>query len=510
MTKVRALFRLVMRDRETGWAFAIAGTTAYVTFLIWGHAHHELWRDEMHCWTVGRLADGFWDLVTGDRSYDGHPPLWYAYLRVWSRITRKAWGLHAATIVAMGFGALLFLRFSPFPRPLKLLLLASYLLGYEYGVLSRPYTLTWAIMVPFCSLFHPLRPRFVWLSILLGLLAITTIFGTIMACAFFVMLIPLGMSASPVSASSRLLTLRIQPRFLIGALILAYALVFFVYSTVPPESNPYSRDWRLGGLDRSDIAGALQRLVYALLPLRHFFDVDYWSVPSLSQYWDQYPTFLTGVGAALAVLMPLALAPSWFQAGGLVVGLTLMSAFMLLRYGGSMRHIGNMFLLFVGACWIQRLSAPHRRHTLSTVLLTIIGLVQLQSFLAAVSEEKTFVFSGAREMATRIEQAGLQDMTIVAGPDPYISAVTGYLDRPFISMETEEINQTVVFHGRRRPFSSKGLANRAATEVRAKHRPVLVLSNQPVPDPGGKLKLTFLWRCEGGNDEALRLYRLAE
>jgi hypothetical protein len=508
MTRLRSLVRPLSRDRETGWAFAVAGAAGYLTFLIWGHLHHELWRDEMHCWSVSRLADGFWDLVTGDRVYDGHPPLWYGYLRVWSRVTRRAWGLHAATIAAMSVAALFFLRFAPFPRPLKLLLLASYLLGYEYGVLSRPYTLTWALVVAFCSLFHPLRPRFIWLSVLLALLALTTVFGAMMTCGFFLMLVPLGMSVGFPARSSRFPSLKVRPRFLLGAAIVAASFAFFVYSTVPPDPNPYTPAWKFAALHDPGIAGALRKLVYALLPVRRFSDPGYWSDQSLGLFWDQHPTFLVLVGASLALAMPLALLPGWFEAAGLSVGLISMSAFLLVRYGFSMRHIGNLFIFFVGACWIRRLSAPRRKHLLSTVLLTVIGLVQLESFLAAASEEKTYVFSGGLEMAARIEKAGLQDLPLVAGPDAYISTVAGYLDRPFISAETEEINETVVFHGSLHGFSAERLLKRAAAEVQAKQRPVLVLSNRPLPRPNGGRQLSFLWRTAGGNGESFWLYRM--
>ena len=75
-----------MQDRETGWGFAGVVAAVYLAFLIWMHLHHELWRDEAHAWSLARIAQGFGDLVSGDRRYEGHPPRWFWYLRVWSWI----------------------------------------------------------------------------------------------------------------------------------------------------------------------------------------------------------------------------------------------------------------------------------------------------------------------------------------------------------------------------------------------------------------------------------------
>src|SRR5512138_1523499 len=113
MTMPRFL-RPIVRSRETGWLFTCLLCVPYVLFLVWMHVHHEMWRDEIHFWTVARLARGFWDIVTGDRVYDGHPPLWYWYLHVWTWFTQAAAGIQAATVLAATVAAVLFVRYAPF------------------------------------------------------------------------------------------------------------------------------------------------------------------------------------------------------------------------------------------------------------------------------------------------------------------------------------------------------------------------------------------------------------
>ena len=189
MTVPRA-FKLLAKDRESGWGFTCLLCVFYLTFLIWMHAHHEMWRDEVHAWTLARLAHGFGDLVTGDRVYEGHPPLWFWYLHVWTWFVKAAEGIQIATIAAATTAAVLLARFAPFPRYLKVLLLFSYYFGYEYTVISRNYVLGWLLVCLFCAVYHQVRVRYFAAAIAISLLSLTSFYGLAMSLfllGFFVL-----------------------------------------------------------------------------------------------------------------------------------------------------------------------------------------------------------------------------------------------------------------------------------------------------------------------------------
>ena len=120
------------------------------------------------------------------------------------------------------------------------------------------------------------------------------------------------------------------------------------------------------------------------------------------------------------------------------------------------------------------------------------------------------MFSGGRETAAFIRRAGLQDLPIVAGPDYHAVTIAGFLRRPFFAMETEEINETVVFHNRRRNFSSPDLLARAIQISRERKSPVLLICNQWLPDPPSGVTRTQLFKSEPGTiaDETFTVYRL--
>jgi len=159
---------------------------------------------------------------------------------------------------------------------------------------------------------------------------------------------------------------------------------------------------------------------------------------------------------------------------------------------------------------LLRTTLPKRRHLLSTVLLVVMAGVQVESFIAATVGDSRFVFSGGRQTAAFIRRSGLQDLPIVAGPDWFVITVTGYLERPYISVETEEVNQTVVFHGRRRGFSAKELVNRAAAVSRERRSPVLVISMVSLPSPPPGATMTWLYTSKPGTvgDEVFSVFKV--
>jgi hypothetical protein len=130
--------------------------------------------------------------------------------------------------------------------------------------------------------------------------------------------------------------------------------------------------------------------------------------------------------------------------------------------------------------------------------------------VVAMAFETKEIFSGGRETAAFIVEKGLQDLPIVAGPDYAAVTVAGYLRRPFIAHETEEINETVVFHSRRKQFSTGQLVDRSVAVARERKSPVLLISNQGLPDPPGGSTRVRLFTSRPGlvGDETFTVYRV--
>jgi hypothetical protein len=509
MTLPRPL-RLITKDRESGWTFTLMVCVPYLAFLIWMHVHHEMWRDEIHAWTLSRLAHGFWDLVTGDRIYAGHPPLWYWYLRVWTWFTESAWGIQAATAAAATAAAVLLVRFAPFPRYLKVLLLFSYYFGYEYAVMARNYTLGWLLLCLFCAAYHPLRIRYLVTALALALLSLTSIYGLIM-CIFllgFFILDQFKMSNARPGRHPTEYTFVTSPRLYVTVAIVSAVMVFCVLTIEPPDPNPFSPAFNLGALTPSALPDMMYRLTAGFLPWRKFTMADFWGAPFT--YWEPASVWPKYVGGGLLLFATLALYPSWRLMLTYLGAAATMLAFQQARFEGSSRHWGHFFMLFVGVCWLVRLEFPKRSHWFSTVLLLGILALQAESFKVATILDTREVFSGARETAAFIRREHLQDLPFVGGLDYHAAAVAGFLRRPFYAAETDEYDENVVFHARRRGFSPHELMNRAVSILRERKSPVLMVSTQWLPDPPPGIKCPLLFTSRPGmvTDEVFSVYRL--
>jgi len=509
MTMPRA-FRLLAKDRETGWTFTLLLCLPYLAFLIWMHAHHEMWRDEIHAWTLSRLAHGFSELVDGDRIYEGHPPLWFWYLHLWSWFVKSAWGVQAATIAAATAAAVLVARFAPFPRYLKVLLLFTYYFGYEYTVMARNYVLGWLLLCLFCALYHPYRTRYVALAVALGLLSLTSVYGLIMSIFLlaFLVLDQIGISLRRTGSYPAELTLSASPRILVTVVIAAAVMLFCVLTIVPPEPNPFSPAFNFGSLTPAALPDMLYRLTAGFLPWRKFSMHAVWD--GCTTLWENRSVWPNYVGGGVLLLATVALYRSWRFMLVYVVAVVTMLAFQQVRFEGSPRHWGHFFMFFVAGCWLARTQFPRRSHWLSTSLLIGLLALQTESFVVATVMETREVFSGGRETAAFIRREGLQDLPIIAGPDYFVVTVAGYLGRPYFTAETEEFNQTVVFHNRHRPFSTNDLMDRAVALSRERKSPVLIVCIHGLPDPPAGTTRTLLFTSRPGmvGDEVFSVYRL--
>jgi len=507
---LRRIFHMVTRNRETGWTFTLLLCIPYVAFLTWMHVHHEMWRDEIHAWTLSRLAHGFSDLVSGDRIYAGHPPLWYWYLRVWTWFVDSAWGIQAATAAAATAAAVLLVRFAPFPRYLKVVLLFSYYFGFEYAVMARNYILGWLLLCVFCALYQPLRIRHYALAVALALLSLTSIYGLIM-CIFllgFFVLDQFRLSHANLDARPREYTYVTSPRLFVAVAIVSAGMVFCVLTIEPPDPNPFSPAFNLASLTSSALPEMMYRVTAGFLPWRKMDMLKFWGISVA--LWENTSTYPKYIGSALLLLATLALYPSWRLMVTYAAAATTMMAFQQARFEGATRHWGHFFMVFLGATWLARLEFPRRSHWLSTVMLMGILVFHVESLVVATRLDTKEIFSGGRDTAAFIRKEGLQDLPLVAGPDYHAATVAGYLQRPFYAAETAEYDQNVVFHNRRRPFSPYELMNRAVAVLREKNSPILLVCNQWVPEPPAGITRTLLFTSHPGmvDDEVYSVYKL--
>lgn len=167
----RATFSKEVLER-LGWPAAVAAVFLLQALLIF---RHQPFVDEWQALQIAVQSPDFGSLLANLR-YEGHPPLWYLLLRAVSDVVGPHQALAATNLgLALTIQGLILFR-SPFPRWLRLLMAVSEPILFEYGTVSRSYTL--GVMLTFWAMAAWNTRRQVWLPLML-LPAVDFLFGVI-------------------------------------------------------------------------------------------------------------------------------------------------------------------------------------------------------------------------------------------------------------------------------------------------------------------------------------------
>jgi len=113
----------------------------YASALILIMYYHEPWFDEAQAWLIARDAT-ITELLGSITHYEGHPPIWFFILMPFAKsgipfeIGIKAVNF---TFSTLAMGILIFK--APFHRFIRCTIPFTYFFFYQYGVISRPYSL---------------------------------------------------------------------------------------------------------------------------------------------------------------------------------------------------------------------------------------------------------------------------------------------------------------------------------------------------------------------------------
>ncbi len=407
-------------EREPGFATLIV--LAYLPLAIFAIVHHEMWRDELHCWLVARDSATPWDVVR-NRAYDGHPPLWYLLLWVLQRVTldpRAMQVMHVAIATACVW---VFACFAPFGRTARALFPLGYFMAYEYVAISRCYGLALLFGLWLCA-NHPRRhERIVVTSVVLAALALTTTVATMVAAGYTAaLLLEWGAAMRTGRAEGKKL---LWPAMVGGAACLAALACAW-----PPADSTVAHVALPSRVPSDD---APTRLIAGLLPIPRV-DFFFWNSNALLSY-EPFRRVALLVSVALAVWLVFVLSASRAAVVLFSVGSLLLVAMFAGVYGGDVRHHGFFFVLFVMGAWIAKEEAPPIRSSRLSRLrsaalsptLTVILTVHVPAAAIALGYDYAYVFSSGGRAADALKAHGLADSLLVAEVDYPAITVIGLL-----------------------------------------------------------------------------------
>lgn len=158
----------------------------YIILLSAVSFFHEPWFDEAEAWQIAKCSS-LYDLFFTVPHAEGHPPLWYLLLAPFAKTGMPyEFSLSLVNIIFISAAVWVLMFRTKLPGLMRLLTPFTYFFFYQYGVVSRPYSImTLAIII--CSVFYRNKSQKpVRMVLALALLCLSSAYGLAIAAGICV------------------------------------------------------------------------------------------------------------------------------------------------------------------------------------------------------------------------------------------------------------------------------------------------------------------------------------
>lgn len=413
-----------------GLTFLFLGVGAFAAI------HHEMWRDEIQAWLLARDSGSIFELFA-HLKYEGHPGLWHLCLMPLTRITHSPVIMQVFHLLITGVTVYLFVLHAPFNRLQKFLFCFGYFVLYEYTTLARNYALGLLLIVVLCILFRERYKRFISIGCVLFLLAHTSVHALILTiavgfgfcCEYFCRC----KFSTPFTQEVE--TTADKRAVWIGFALIGIGIATSVLQLKPPSDTGFAVEWKLA-YESQHFSDVIKLISRAFLPIPGF-TLNFWNKHQLETYSlfqsIQIPfcCLLLLFSVLFLLKRPTALLIYLTAIFGLLV-------FFYIKYYGSMRHHGFLFITLLMTGWIYKdcpevnlrpkilNDLPQR---LFSPFFTFIFICHFIGGITAIGLEHRHVFSYGKQVAEYIRANNMQDMQMVGEIDYAASTIVGYLEK---------------------------------------------------------------------------------
>lgn len=386
-----------------------------VAWLQFGY--HEMWKDEWQAWLMAR--DMGWGELLRALYYEGHPGLWYVYLKVWAAFgLNDALGLQLAHYLVVALAGGIFWYFTRLPWWLSLLLWMGYFPFFEYGVVSRGYVWVMVFGLALAGWLEKPEKKAIWAGVGLFLLCQTEVYGVLLGGALL------------VYAFFEHEKWKVFARSWFRILLSGYAIgvLVFLISVFPRAS-------------REELARAYVGQPFGWEVLGTSFQGNWVNAFWIGAVPDTNAFGVQALGIALSVLILLGMVWLFRRAGAVAWGFWAFQAafflFSVVFYTGGVRHWGMILIAWI--VWLQLWA--YKKPVWDWLSWLVVGSVlffQLRYSVLAVDREVRYPYSNAREAAAFIRSEIPAGMPVVAINKFEAAPVVGYAGRPFYALPEGE------------------------------------------------------------------------
>ncbi|HYW18346.1 MAG TPA: hypothetical protein VE956_03365 [Nodularia sp. (in: cyanobacteria)] len=449
MVVKKASTRISRLSSQSPWLIIIV----FSTLGLIGILNHAMWRDELNPWLIVRDSETFKDLIANIH-YEGHPVLWYFCLAVLSRIVENPVIMQIFHLAIAIVAVAIFCLYSPFNYQQKFLFSFGYFPFYEYLLISRNYAFSMLFVFGFCKFFPSRKKIYVYLAILLGLLANSSAYALFVS--FSLLLTLLVEFCFDIEHRNQYFSQSQKYDLFLSVGIILFSLILSLYIITPPADS-----YLHGGLDNGWVNQFDLRNLFR--SLGRLFGSYLLIIPTHKRWVDLI--VCAGIILFIVALTVIKLSKKPLALFFYMIGNSVIIAFTYLRFLGMPRHFGHFYLILIAALWLgsyyqesrllinkfsvkpETINFGEKWHHIAFMLILY---VQLFGGIGSFTKDLIIPYSASRETANYLQKSELNNEFIVASRDANMAALSGYLNRKLYYPELQKLGSFTLFKGGRK------------------------------------------------------------
>lgn len=375
--------------------------------------YHELWKDEWQAWHVAR--DMSWSEMFSFLYYEGHPSLWYIYLKIITLCTPSGNDLVALqlahALITLSAFRVLFFRFH-FSIWVKMAILLGFFCWFEYGTVNRGYSLVMLLAFWATTLIDEPEKNIWKIALALFLLCQTEAQGVIIAGGIWFY----AFAKMAFDSKFKMAIKNKELQLLLG--VFAFGLFLFVLTVYPRgEAEDLARAYNMAKQPfLESISLAFQGLLANTFWIGSIQDTGAFGI-SIS-------------GISLSVIILFSIFYLFLDQKNILitmfVGIVSFYLFAAFVFSGGVRQWGILFIFFILVFNLFGKRVTNYNLFQSLIILSFLGF-QLYYNALAITKEISFPFSNAEKTAGFLAQNVPVKVPIVAINPFETGAVVGYL-----------------------------------------------------------------------------------
>lgn len=499
--KQKFLSRLPSQDYHKSYNFETALIFIFSLVTLIGILNHAMWRDELNGWLIARDSYSLIHFFENIK-YEGHPLIWYICLWILNQITANPIAMQIFHWLIAVVTISIFILFSPFTRSQKALFTFGYLPLYEYSIISRNYSIGVLAIFLFCTCFRTRYQSYLPLGCILAVMANTNAYCLLIALAlgFTLMVEYIGRGYFQYQTKANKYDLTASTIiFLVGIFISVFMLL-------PPTDSTLQ-----GGASQWFFEFDFNRFTQTMTRVWRSYILVI--IPSDSKPFDLLIFSFFSLGLflfSILILIRKPIALLFYLLGSLEI-----LAFTYVKFLGSQRHYGHLYIILIAALWLGHYSANYPiiikgidniSNQLSKLVLNAINFVtyhqkyfliiilwlQVVAGIVAFSRDLITPYSSSKVTAEFIQKNQLSKHFIVGSEDFTIAPISGYLNQRIYYPESEELGSYVLFNNNRKIVDDADIIKQISKIVTQENKNVLLIMNREFLGKSPSLKIEFI------------------